>query len=218
MLNRNRLAALGLLAMLPLAGPVCAQIVTAGPDSAVVGSPVITKESRRTEKLFGVSMTRPKKAGILSAILPGAGQIYNRKYWKLPLVYGAVGGTIYGELYYQRLYKEFKLADAYQKDGDPNTSKDDAGPNAARLDSSNIYRALTTYRTPRDQFYFYIGIAYALNILDAVVDAHLKDFDISDDLSLQWQPTMLWMPSAPLTPGLSLTLTLTNTRPKRPTE
>ncbi|RYU77903.1 DUF5683 domain-containing protein [Hymenobacter persicinus] len=214
---RTATAGLLLLAAFALPESALAQAeMTVGPDSAKVNTTAaVTDSSRRTEKLFGFRMTRPKKAGILSAILPGTGQIYNRKYWKLPLVYGAVGGTIYGEIYYQRLYSEFKQADANLNDGDKNTTKD-VGPNTKEVDSVNIRRGLILYRTPRDQFYFYIGIAYGLNILDAVVDAHLKDFDISDDLSLHWQPTMIWMPTAVPTPGLSVTLNLNSRRSARP--
>ncbi|TGE22390.1 hypothetical protein E5K00_19310 [Hymenobacter aquaticus] len=211
----NRLAALALLALLlPLAEPAQAQTVTAGPDSAVVSTPAVTQASRRTEKLFGFTMTRPKKAGILAAILPGAGQIYNRKYWKLPLVYGAIGGTLYGEIFYQKLYKEYRTA--YY---DFRAGRLPSGPNAAQIrDSAYAYRGLTAYRTQRDAFIAYAALAYTLTILDAVVDAHLKDFDISDDLGLHWQPSLLWVPTAALTPGLTFTLTLNNSRPRRPTE
>ncbi|TGE15211.1 DUF5683 domain-containing protein [Hymenobacter elongatus] len=214
---QNRLAAFALLATLPLAVPAHAQTVTAGPDSAVVGTALLTKESRRTEKLFGMAMTRPKKAGILAAVLPGAGQIYNRKYWKLPLVYGAIGGTLAGEFFYQSRYKEYIAGYAARTDGDDETL--DTGPNSSLArDSSVVRQGIIFYRQKRDVFIAYSALAYALNVLDAVVDAHLKDFDISDDLGLHWQPSLLWVPTAALTPGISLTLTLHNTRPKRPTE
>lgn len=215
---RNVLAGLVVLAaaFLLSAQPVRAQAqMTAGPDSARVQTTAVSDSARRTERLFGLHLTRPAKAGLLSALLPGTGQIYNRKYWKLPLAYGAVGGTIYGEIYYQRLYKEFKKSYANLTDGNRETTKD-VGPNTKDLDSANIYRGLVIYRRPRDQFYFYIGIAYALNVLDAVVDAHLKDFDISDDLSMQWKPTLIWVPTAVPTPGLSVTLNLNSRRSARP--
>ncbi|TGE23070.1 DUF5683 domain-containing protein [Hymenobacter metallicola] len=207
------------VALLP-AFPAWAQVVTAGPDSAAVSTPALTKEARRTEKLFGMAMTRPKKAGLLSAMLPGAGQIYNRKYWKLPLVYGALGGTLAGEFFYQSRYREY--VDGYTVlTTRPRAAnyREQLGPNVARArDSSYVRQGIIFYRQKRDVFIAYSALAYTMIILDAVVDAHLKDFDISDDLSLQWQPTLLWMPTAALTPGLSFTLTLNNTRSRRPTE
>jgi hypothetical protein len=212
--NRNRLATFGLVAALPLALPAQAQIVTVGPDSAAVSTPTVTDASRRTARLFGLAMTKPAKAGLLSALLPGAGQIHNRKYWKLPLVYGAIGGTLYGELFYQSLYKEYRVA--YN---DIINDRTPSGPHAAVItDSARAYRGITAYRTQRDVFIAYSALAYTLNILDAVVDAHLQDFDISDDLGLRWQPSLLWVPTAALTPGISLTLTLNNTRSRRPTQ
>ncbi|GAA3998881.1 hypothetical protein GCM10022408_07250 [Hymenobacter fastidiosus] len=214
---RNVTAGLGLLLTGALAPAARAQaVMTAGPDSTQVTTTAVTDSSRRTEQLFGFRMTRPAKAGLLSALLPGTGQIYNRKYWKLPLVYGAVGGTIYGEIYYQRLYKEFKTAYAGLLQ---NPKIAPSGPNkdVIGMDSSIAYRGIVANRRPRDQFYFYIGVAYALNILDAVVDAHLRDFDISDDLSLHWEPSMLWVPTALPAPGITLTLNLTSRRPARPT-
>ncbi|SHI55420.1 hypothetical protein SAMN02745146_1010 [Hymenobacter daecheongensis DSM 21074] len=213
---RTATAALVLPATLALAPAAHAQAaLTAGPDSARVSTPAVPDSSRRTEKLFGLRMTRPAKAGLLSALLPGTGQIYNRRYWKLPLVYGAIGGTIYGEIHYQRLYKEYKTA--YEGFlSRPRVLP--SGPNKDIIpDSAVAYRGVVAYRTPRDQYYFYIGVAYALNILDAVVDAHLRDFDISDDLSLHWEPTLLRMPTALPTPGVMLTLNLNSRRAARPT-
>ncbi|UOQ71980.1 DUF5683 domain-containing protein [Hymenobacter cellulosilyticus] len=211
--NRSQLTAGALLAaLLAGAAPVRAQVITAGPDSAVVSTPTVTDASRRTAKLFGIAMTEPSKAGLLALMLPGAGQIYNRKFWKLPLVYGAIGGTLYGEFFYQSRYKEYETALE-----DFAAGRKPSGPNADLIpDSTRAVRGLSVYRTQRDVFIAYSAVAYGLTILDAIVDAHLKDFDISDDLGLQWQPTLIWMPTAVVTPGLSLTLTLNNTRSRRP--
>lgn len=216
---RNRAAALGLLlAAGLLVRPALAQVITTGPDSAAVSAPAVSKDIRRTEKLFGMSVTRPKKAGLL-ALLPGAGQIYNRKYWKLPLVYGAIGGTIYGEYFYQTRYREY--VDGYAiltlpRSVRPANFRTLLGPNVAQArDSSVVRQGIIFYRQKRDVFIAYSALAYTMTILDAIVDAHLKDFDISDDLGLHWQPTLLWMPTAALTPGFSITLSLNNTRSRR---
>ena len=82
--------------------------------------------AKRTEHMFrafgykGIRLTRPGKAALLAALLPGAGQIYNRRWWKLPLVYGALGGVVYGEYYNQHYYRQF--ADAYNAATAPGTT------------------------------------------------------------------------------------------------
>ncbi|MBG8555348.1 DUF5683 domain-containing protein [Hymenobacter guriensis] len=182
-----------------------AQTVTAGPDSTQLSAPKAVKDSsRRTEKFLGWHVTRPKKAALLSAMLPGAGQIYNRKYWKLPLVYGALGFTIGTELVYQKYYKEYSIGLEARKRGNP-----DPGPNSSKETSAdNVRVKLDRFRRGRDIWIAYSAVAYTLNIVDALVDAHLRDFDISDDLSLQWQPDVLRVPTAPYTPGVAVSLTL----------
>jgi hypothetical protein len=173
--------------------------------------------AKRTEHMFrafgfkGIRLTRPGKAAMLALVLPGAGQIYNRSYWKLPLVYGGLGGVIYGEIFYQQGYKEFSNAyNMVTQQGVP--LHDERLGDRARL--YNTADALNTgvvfYRGYRDIFYLYIGLVYSLQIVDALVDAHLKDFDVSDDLSLHWEPTLMAVPGQraafPTNPGLTLAL------------
>jgi hypothetical protein len=203
-----RIAALLLLA-LPLAQETHAQIapptrtttVTAGPDSAQVSTPIVPDSVRRTAKLFGLKMTKPSKAGLLSALLPGAGQIYNGRWWKVPLAVGAVGGTLYGEFFYQNRYKIFVQARENRINGIP-----DDNPLTRSRQGSNIDANINLFRTQRDIFIAYVALAHAAQILDAVVDAHLRDFDIGDDLSLRWDPTIMHMPTAAHTPGIGFTL------------
>ena len=168
--------------------------------------------ARRTEHLFrafgyeGIRLTRPGKAALLSALLPGAGQLYNGRWWKLPLVFGAVGGTIYGEYFYQKGYREY--ADAYnnitQAKNKPGTNipyalHDEILGSRAKLvnTTAGLNQGVIAYRGQRDIFYLYIGIAYGLQIVDALVDAHLQNFDVSDDLSLHWEPALLPTPGQP---------------------
>ena len=173
--------------------------------------------AKRTEHMFrafgykGIRLTRPGKAALLAAILPGAGQIYNHRWWKLPLVYGSLGGVIYGEYYYQKGYTEFK--DAYNNVTsrkyalhDPNL-----GDRAKLFNSVDaLNNGIIFYRGYRDIFYLYVGIAYGLQIVDALVDAHLKNFDVSDDLTFHWEPTLLAVPgqaaALPTTPGVMFSL------------
>lgn len=195
------LMAVGLLC---LSAPASAQTVTAGSDSAqVAAGPTVPDSLRRRERLLGLRVSRPTKALILAAVLPGAGQVYNRKYWKLPLVYGALGGTIAGELFYLDRYREFRDGYNARRAGLPDT-----GPRSSTFTTdAGQQQALNFYRTQRDVFVAYIAGAYALQMLDALVDAHLHDFDVSDDLSLRWQPTAVPTPSGPAA-GVALTFTL----------
>ena len=169
--------------------------------------------AKRTEHMFrafgykGIRLTRPGKAALLAAILPGAGQVYNHSYWKLPLVLGAMGGTIAGEVFYQRRYRQF--ADAYNNLTNPATINNDTGvhyqigdkalgPQAKTFKTVDaINSGIVFYRGYRDIFYLYIGIAYGLQIVDALVDAHLQNFDVSNDLSLHWEPQLLPTPGQP---------------------
>ena len=180
--------------------------VTAGADSSAVATPrtpTVEDSLRRTAKLFGHRMTVPAKATYLSLMFPGLGQIYNKRYWKLPLGYGAVGGTVYGLVYSQRLYREFKTANLFRNDGNPATQ--DKGQRSAPLSDSSVDFYLSSFRTQRDQFIGYTAVAYSLNILDALVDAHLRDFDVTDDLSIRLHPTLLPI-LATINPGVAVSV------------
>ncbi|MDO7852668.1 DUF5683 domain-containing protein [Hymenobacter convexus] len=173
--------------------------------------------AKRTEHMFrafgykGIRLTRPGKAALLAAILPGAGQIYNRRWWKLPLVYGSLGTVVGLEVFYQMRFNEF--VDAYDAvtTGKLPLRSPALGSQAMLYNSADgIKSGIVFYRGNRDLFYLYIGLAYGLQVVDALVDAHLKDFDVSDDLSLHWEPALLPVPGQalglPTAPGLSLAL------------
>ncbi len=189
------------------------------PDTATVRK-ISKKEKRalaaadsakRTERLFGLHLTRPEKAGIL-ALLPGAGQIYNHKYWKLPIVYGMLGTLGVVEVFYQQHYREYSKAYAItssQPSVLPSTLLNaNDYPNASKETSAtNIQTGIVFYRRYRDLFIIVGALGYGLQILDAVVDAHLYDFDVSDNLSLNLRPTLLPQPGQ-LMPGTGLALSL----------
>ena len=197
------------------------------PDTAEARQVVVSPEARkmraaadsakRTEHMFrafgyqGIRLTRPGKAALLAAILPGAGQVYNRRWWKLPLVYGSLGGVIYGEWFYQMRFTEFVNASNAVKTRQKQLFDTTLGPQASLQRSVEALDAgVVFYRGNRDIFYLYIGLAYGLQIVDALVDAHLKDFDVSDDLTLHWQPTLLPVPgralALPTAPGVAFAL------------
>ncbi len=142
----------------------------------------------------------PKKAWILSAVLPGAGQIYNKKYWKAPIVWGglAVAGYYLNDNLKQlNLYRDAFIAET---DGDPETINDTG------LNQTLLERQIDTYKTWRDWSYIALAAVYILNIIDANVDAHLFYFDVSEDISMNLAP--YFNPMANRSAGVSLMLKL----------
>ena len=125
----------------------------------------------------------PKKATILSACLPGAGQIYNKKWWKAPIVWGGIGTSLYLSQQHRNDYHFWK--DQYVRRIDPDLEDD--YPNAA---TRSLENQMNTYRKWMETSYIVAGVIYVLQILDANVDAQLMSFDVSDDLSLNVQPNL----------------------------
>ena len=167
---------------------------------------------------------RPAKAAFYSAVLPGLGQAYNKKYWKIPIVWGAIGGAGY---YYTDLDNDFK---AYREileliiDQPALTTLTDLENYAPELFSaipSPFYQStasgvanetigyMEALRTQREYAFFGIIGVYILSILDANIDAHLYDFDVNDDLSIA--PSIIqsnYTLGTQRTPGIKLTLSL----------
>ena len=134
----------------------------------------------------------PKVAARRSALIPGWGQAYNKKYWKIPIVYGGLGVTGYIFVNNIKIYKEYKFAYSARVKAQPPTLD---STDYDQLD--NIYKVLSpnSIRSARDEFRRYVDysalifiLLWGLNVVDAAVDAHLKNFDISPDLSLQLRP------------------------------
>lgn len=125
----------------------------------------------------------PKKASLLSAALPGLGQAYNKKYWKIPVIYAGLFGLGYAVGFYHSNYVIYR--DAYIAKTDTNSLTIDHYPeiDAAVLLENNDY-----YRKNRDIFIIAAVGMYVINIIDASVDAHLFTFDVSDDLSINVNP------------------------------
>ena len=145
-----------------------------------------------------------KKATIYAAIFPGLGQIYNRKYWKLPLVYGSFIGCAYAITWNGNQYNGYRKAYIDFIDNDPNTNSWDAYRYGTYLRqdpsewsstmvtnfSNNLKSARDYYRRYRDMSYIITVGVYAIWIIDAYVDAQLFDFDINPDLSMHVAPVL----------------------------
>ena len=161
-----------------------------------------------------------KRAMWLAIVLPGAGQIYNRKYWKLPIIYGGFVGCAYAITWNNQMYHDYSQAYMDIMDNDPNTQSYNQFLHLGTvINSSNEDRYKDIFKKRKDKYrrwrdmgmFVMIGI-YALSIIDAYVDASLSQFDISDDLTLHIEPTFLKAPqsNSPLqSGGLGLQCSLT---------
>ena len=140
----------------------------------------------------------PKKAMWLAIVFPGGGQIYNRKYWKLPIVYGGLLGCVYALNWNNTMYRDYSQAYIDIMDEDPNTKSYEnfippsynVNQNLERIQSL-FKRKKDYYRRYRDLSIFCMIGVYALSIVDAYVDAELSSFDISHDLSMKVHPTII---------------------------
>ncbi|MFT4679242.1 MAG: hypothetical protein ACI9RU_000152 [Litorivivens sp.] len=124
----------------------------------------------------------PRKAGVYSALVPGLGQAYNKKYWKIPVVYAALGVTTYYMVNNNQEFKFYKKNLIAELDEDPTTI------NETTFNSAQLDQLQNTYRRWRDLSVIILGLGYVLNIVDANVDGHLYHFDVNDDLSLKIDP------------------------------
>lgn len=165
---------------------------------------------------FGRRLHNPSKATIRSAIIPGWGQIYNRKYWKLPLVYAAIGipgyTYFYNRSWYQNCQHAISIIDAYALAGYssiPDTIIAKFNPKLRpflqQLDDNDLRTYRNEFRKNEDYSVLFFLLFWALNVVDATVDAHLMYFDVSDKLTMRLQqPSPGFMSPASTTTGLSL--------------
>lgn len=142
-----------------------------------------------------------RKATLLSTFLPGAGQVYNKKIWKVPIIYAGFGGMVYLIRFNNKNFKKFENALLKRYDNDPGTVDEYNGI----YTEENLKTLSDFYRRNRDLSVIGLSVVYVLNIIDAHVDAQLFNFNVSDDLSLQWSPIIHPQPGMAST-GLSLTL------------
>ena len=141
----------------------------------------------------------PKRALWLALVIPGGGQIYNRKYWKLPIVYGGIVGCLYAMNWNNNMYKDYSQAYLDLTDKDPATQSYNMFLHlGTQINASNEARYKDIFKKRKDKFrrwrdlsFFVLLGVYALSVIDAYVDAELSNFDISKDLSLKVEPTIL---------------------------
>jgi len=165
----------------------------------------------------------PKKASIYAALFPGLGQIYNRKYWKLPIVYGGYAGLIYVLGWNNNQYKDFfqgyRIIAAHTSTADMKVDERKFLDNLIKnpsisLDNPSTFKYISTqlksgkdyYRRNRDLTIIGIAALHVLSIIDASVDANLFDFDISDDLSMRIEPMPVFLGDQNLVMGFNLAI------------
>ena len=155
----------------------------------------------------------PHKATIYAMVLPGLGQIYNKKYWKVPLVFAGFGALGYAVNFNQSRYKKYRTGFRDIKDDDETTNShidiaDDFGINIEEYGEDyfaeqleNFYKS---YRRNRDLTYVGIALFYTLQIIDASVDAHFLDYDIGEDLSMTIEPANINLDNQSPSVGVSV--------------
>lgn len=146
----------------------------------------------------------PRLATIMSAVIPGSGQIYNKKYWKVPVIYVGLGALGYMANKHNENYKKFR--NAYLT-----MYKDTTSPQTYQMDGmeftlNGLESGKNYYRRYRDLFVIFTVGLYIMNIVDANVDANLYDFDISDDLSMRIEPTPIYIGMYKTTMGIKINL------------
>lgn len=172
-------------------------------DSITIDSASLSKalapKALRKKRNWATWRPDTKRAMWLALVLPGAGQIYNRKYWKLPIIYGGFVGCAYAMSWNNQMYHDYSQAYLDIMDDDPNTQSYNQFLHlGAQIDASNIERYKEIFRKRKDRYrrwrdmsmFVMIGV-YAFSVIDAYVDASLSKFDISDDLSLRVEPTVI---------------------------
>lgn len=183
-------------------------------ESDTVYKPIVVKEHS------------PHKATLYSALVPGLGQIYNKKYWKLPILYGGIAATVYAISWNTGQYNDYRNAyidltkyleyknqaegagiieptsKRYEKIA-PDTDFSETSANDDEWFKTTFQNKKDSYKHDRDLSYIILFGVYVLNIIDATVDAHLTNFNINDNLSMTVQPKMNYSPVAGSTLGLS---------------
>ena len=177
-------------------------VVAEDTKALLADSTSVVVKKQRKEKVkrdWNTWTPDPQRALWLALVIPGAGQIYNRKYWKLPIFYGGFMGCIYALTWNNMMYKDYSQAYLDIMDNDPNTASYNKFLHlGVKITDANKKRfeelfkgRKDKYRRWRDMSIFVMIGVYALSVIDAYVDAELSEFDISKDLSLEVRPTVI---------------------------
>lgn len=153
-------------------------------EMTLTADTIVEQENGKKKRDF--SDHSPLRATMLSATLPGLGQIYNRKIWKVPIIYAGFVTIGYFVQFNNNEYQSFRQAYIARVDGNPNTVD-----NFPLYSTDNLERAYNFYRRNLEVTYIVGAALYVLNILDATVDAHLLDFDVDEDLTLNILPGII---------------------------
>jgi hypothetical protein len=133
------------------------------------------------------------RTAALCGIIPGGGQAYNRKWWKIPIVYGAIGGVGYWAITTRQQYNALRDNYKWLVDGDISTNPTEAPYKNMNATQMKGYRDV--FRSNSEKRFLWLGVTYLLSVTDAFVDAHLASFDVSDDLSFRLVPDIQSVPT-----------------------
>lgn len=159
-----------------------------GADSAFYqADTAIAKINEAIAEVDSAALPDPLKAALLSAAMPGLGQLYNRSYWKIPVVYGSMMTLGYMVHYFDHYYIKYRNAYNAEHDGNPAT----VNPLEGTRENNRLFQRIEFYRRNRDYMMILTAGFYLLNVMEAHVDAHLQTFDLSDDITLNVRPGVL---------------------------
>ena len=189
-MSRRFLFLLGLLTLIAFQKTEAQNVVFDTVGNTVITDDTVVKETKTAKPNKDKKLSRPVKAAIMSACLPGLGQIYNRKWWKVPIVYAGLGGIGYFSYRNFSEYRSYLHAYEYKTGDLPEgvTLTDYETQLANKYAEGQLQTYKESYRRNFELFTILTVAWYGLNIIDAVVDGHLYTYDISDDLSLSVDP------------------------------
>lgn len=183
--------------MLALAQQKDSLIVKDTTGKIVAGSTV--KQEKKKKDTTGKPAFNPRKASLYSAVCPGLGQIYNKKYWKVPIVYTAIGIPVYTFFYNKKWYNRLRYAlsvaeldHASQEYADGiNSVHSSLLPFVEASKTNTLLNYRNEFRKDMDYSILFTLLFWGLNVVDATVDAHLKGFNVNDNLSMKVKPAIL---------------------------
>ena len=182
------------------------QVGTGVPDASSLATDTVRVTPKQQAAIHKII---PRKATFRSLMLPGMGQAYNRQYYKIPFIYAGFGAVGYFFFRYRGLAKEAETGYRRLLYGDPGGTKvtEVAIGSGVFRSSTQAKAAYDFYRRYRDMNVILAVVIYAVNAVEANVAAHLKTFDLSDDISMRVEPTVIPMPGTGLVPGVRMAWT-----------